>query len=561
MERAEKQDPRWWPLLLLTILIGIVFSPSLGNGFLHYDDSVYLTENPLVRSLSPTNIGRIFTTIQPHAIYVPLVTLSYALEYKIWKLNPFGYHLTNLILHIVNAFLVFILISQLFSHYGVAFFTSLLFALHPLRVESVAWVTERKDLLFALFMLLALLHYLGHLKKNSSVRYLLALGFFIAAILAKTTALVLPFLLILLDGVVERRISSRRWLEKIPFLLVMILLILITAAYSGDFTPQRSYHNYTAIAQNLLGAVPFYMLRTIWPAGLAIRYPTDMRFFMPPLWLSLLLSLFLVSGSFFLFRRYRREWAWGWSFFLISLLPVFGLIWLHYPVADRYSYFPAIGLSFIFVSIPAIGLDRTGNRRSLLKPILVGAGMVALAFLAVATFQRCRVWKNNLSLWNDVIRKYPMTPLALHNRGNAFTSLGRFDEAIRDYSESIRLLPDRAESYWNRALAWSEKNNPGRAETDFSTAIRIDPVYFRQYYRLQVALAGAEGLIATLDMGDRLAGTVQNAEIHATMAEVCVRMKKWTEAEDHLLKAIALEPESAVHRHSLRVLQHQLRNQ
>lgn len=151
--------------LLIAVIVAAAFYPSLFNGFTNFDDNAYLTANPLVRSLAPENIRRIFTSAQPHTVFSPLVTLSFALEYQAWGLRPAGFHAVNLLLHVLNAILVFFLIRGISRSPGAAFFTSLLFAVHPLRVESVAWITERKDLLFAFFFLLALLFYVRYLKK------------------------------------------------------------------------------------------------------------------------------------------------------------------------------------------------------------------------------------------------------------------------------------------------------------------------------------------------------------------------------------------------------------
>lgn len=559
MDLSEKQRNRLLLPLLLAILIAITFSPFLSNGFTHWDDSVHLTENPLIHSLSLTNIGKIFMTVRPHTIYIPLVTISFAIEHKIWGMNPFGYHATNLLLHIINAILVFTLIRCLFSQTGVAFFTSLLFALHPLRVESVVWITERKDLLFTFFFLLALLFYLGYLQKKTSSRYLLSLVMYSGAFLAKTTAIVLPFMLILLDYVVERKISRNRWLEKIPFIILFALFTMITASYLGDFLPEKTAQQSITIRKNLLWIVPFYLQKTIWPNRLAIRYPTDMQFFMPPLWLSLIFSLALIIGSYFLFQRNHREWIWGWSFFFIALLPTFGLIRHFIPVADRYSYLPAIGTAFIFVKIAAILINSTRNYRRILKPLICGTGILCLVILASISFQRRHVWENDLSLWNDVIQKYPMVPLAYNNRGNILSSQGRLDEAILDYSSAIRLLPGSADFYWNRGLVWLKLNKHEQGDSDFFTAILIDPTFFHQYYKLMMAIQGKLGLSTTREMGQRLIKTKPSTEILGVLAEICIRLQLWHDAENHLIEALRISPQSTEYVLSLKKIQEHIK--
>ncbi|MBU4267834.1 MAG: glycosyltransferase family 39 protein, partial [Acidobacteria bacterium] len=331
--------------LVICFIVAAAFFPSLSNGFTNFDDTAYLTANPLVRSLAPANIKQIFTTTRPHTLFSPLVTLTFALEYKLWELDPRGYHAVNLFLHILNALLVFFLIRNVSRSPATAFFTSLLFAIHPLRVESVAWVTERKDLLFTFFFLLALQFYIRYLKKDSGRDYLATLLLFAFAILAKMSALVLPAVLLLMDWKFESRISKKRWLEKIPFAVILLLYAISSwnsvQAFSVQSSGQYSGGLHQVIMKNSLWVIPFYLQKTIWPSRLSAHYPTDMRFFMPSLWFSIFYSIILIGGSFLLLKKFRREWLWGWGFFLVSLLPVFGPVWQFFPVANRYSYLPA----------------------------------------------------------------------------------------------------------------------------------------------------------------------------------------------------------------------------
>jgi len=327
----------------------------------------------------------------------------------------------------------------------------------------------------------------------------------------------------------------------------------------GDFLPEKTAQQSITIRKNLLWIVPFYLQKSIWPNRLAIRYPTAMQFFMPPLWLSLIFSLSLIIGSYFLFQRYRREWIWGWSFFLITLLPIFGLIRHFIPVADRYSYLPAVGTAFIFVKIAAILIDSTSNYRRILKPIICGTGILYLLILASVSFQHRHVWKNDLSLWNDVIQKYPMVPLAYNNRGNILSSLGRLDEAILDYSSAIRLLPGSADVYWNRGLVWLKLKKYEQGDSDFFTAILIDPAFFHQYYKLMMAIQGNQGLSTTREMGQRLTKTKPSAEIHGLLAEICVRLLLWHDAENHLVEALRISPQSTDYFHSLKKIQEHIK--
>jgi len=558
LAKKERQD-----LLLcvgICLVVAAAFFPSLSNGFTNFDDNAYVTENPLVRSLAPGNIKRIFTSTRPHTVFAPLVTLTFALEYRLWGLDPQGFHAVNLLLHVLNALLAFLLIRSVSRSSAVAFFTSLLFAVHPLRVESVAWITERKDLLFTFFLLLALLFYIRYLKKDSGRDYLAALLLFVCAILSKMNALILPLVLLLMDWKFEKRISGKRWLEKLPFAAILLLYGVSSwsslQAYSvGD--PRQDPAGLRAVmAQNSLRVIPFYLQKTVCPSRLSAHYPTDMRFFMPPLWISILLSLALLAGSLLLLRRTWREWLWGWGFFLLALLPAFGVVWHFFPVANRYSYLPAIGLSYVLV----MAVSRAGEtpaRWKKLKMIGAAFGVFILILFATTSFLRCRVWQDSISLWNDVIAKYPMIPLAYQNRAAALKAAGRLDEALADYSRAIRLMP-HAGFFWNRGLARLLNKQRAEAEADFHEAIMNDPEYFRMYGRMMVDLHGRSGYEAVIVMGRRVLAARPDARIHVRMAEAYIRLRRWPEAEFHLREAVRLAPGQEEYRRALQTFRQAL---
>jgi hypothetical protein len=547
--------------LVICFIVAAAFSPSLSNGFTNFDDNAYLTANPLVRSLAPANIKRIFTTTRPHTLFSPLVTLTFALEYQLWELDPRGYHAINLLLHIFNALLVFFLIRSVSRSPLTAFFTSLLFAIHPLRVESVAWVTERKDLLFTFFFLLALLFYIRYLKKDSGRDYLATLLLFAFAILAKMSALVLPAVLLLMDWKFESRISKKRWLEKIPFVVILLLFAISSLgsvqAFSVQNSGQYSGGLQQVIMKNSLWVIPFYLQKTIWPSRLSAHYPTDMRFFMPPLWFSIFYSLILIGGSFLLLKKFRREWLWGWGFFLIALLQVFGLVWHFFPVANRYSYLPAIGLSYILVMAVSQVSGKLARWKKI-KPLWAIIAISALAYFGTASFARCHAWKDSISLWNDVIGKYPMIPLAYNNRASALKAAGRLDEALADYSRAIRLMP-HGSFYWNRGLARLQKNQAAEATGDFYAAILKDPKYFQMFCQMTVDTQGRSGYEPIIGMGKRVLATRPNSQIHVKMAEIFIRWRRWQEADFHLQEAVRLSPHAEEYQRALQEFRQALR--
>lgn len=544
----EKGDT--FSCLLIAVIVAAAFYPSLANGFTNFDDNAYLTANPLVRSLAPENIRRIFTTTQPHTVFSPLVTLSFALEYHAWGLRPAGFHAVNLLLHVLNAILVFFLIRGISRSRGAAFFTGLLFAIHPLRVESVAWITERKDLLLAFFFLLALLFYVRYLKKGANRDYLATLLMFALAVLAKMSALVLPAALLLMDWKFAGRISRRRWLEKIPFAVILIVYGISSWHSIQAFSMHDPGGEPSVTFRNSIWLIPFYLQKTLWPSRLSAHYPTDMRFFMPPLWLSLLLAIAVIGGTFLALKGSRREGLWGWGFFLLTLLPAFGVIWHFFPVANRYSYLPAVGLSYVMVmAILAIG--KTLRRWKTAGIIWLFLAVSSLALFGTVTFLRCQTWKDSLTLWNDVIGKYPMIPLAYNNRALALRDAGRLEEAVADYTRAIELLPDGG-FLWNRGMARLSGNQEEEAAADFHAAILADARYFRMYCRMMAHRLGAEGNERAIAMGRRVLASRPDARIHYQLAELFARSRRWPETGHHLREAARLDPGTGEYRRALR---------
>ncbi|MBE0665959.1 MAG: tetratricopeptide repeat protein [Candidatus Aminicenantes bacterium] len=255
-------------------------------------------------------------------------------------------------------------------------------------------------------------------------------------------------------------------------------------------------------------------------------------------------------------KKFRREWLWGWGFFLIALLQVFGLVWHFFPVANRYSYLPAIGLSYILVMAVFLisgKLARWKKLRSLWAVIAISA----LAYLGTASFARCQVWKDSISLWNDVIGKYPMIPLAYNNRAAALKAAGRLDEALADYSRAIRLMPHDG-FYWNRGLARLQKNQAKEAMEDFYTAILKDQKHFQIFCQMMIDTHGRSGYEPIIEMGKRVLATRPNSQIHIKMAETFISLRRWQEADFHLQEAVRLSPHTEEYRRALQVFREAL---
>lgn len=413
-------DRSFWLPLLVIALTALIYWPSLGSGFTAWDDDSLLLGNPQVTSLSPGNLRNIFFSFH-HGLYHPLVTLSYAVEYHFFGLAPLIYHLDNLLLHLVNVVLVYLFIALLGGGGWLAAAVALFFGLHPLHVESVAWVAERKDLLYTAFFLSGLIAYLYFRRTGNRWLYLAALALCLFSLGAKVMAVSFPLVLLLLDYLEQRRFDRASW----PFFLMAAVfgaLAVLARLYSGHLTndPAWSFNNLLIGSHRLAF---HYFPRIFLPWLDTPLYPgvTFAQKTFAALPLTYYLSPFLAAAFFAgLFRLARRERGivFGLGFFLAALLPALFSIPVG-PFADRYTYLSSIGLLF------AAGLVV----RRLPPAFLVIPLALVLAF-APMTWQKCAVWQDNYSLWGAAAEKYPFSREALGNRALSCIETGRRTEAL-----------------------------------------------------------------------------------------------------------------------------------
>ncbi|MCX5902467.1 MAG: tetratricopeptide repeat protein [Proteobacteria bacterium] len=469
-------------VVLITV---IAFYPSLNNGFPNWDDGAYLTENAAVKELSWHSIKTMFTSFYV-ACYLPLTILSYALEYRFFGLDPFAYHATSLILHLGNCLLVFWFIFMLRANITAAFITALLFGIHPLHVESVAWVSERKDVLCTLFFLAALISYLYyHRKAKSPALYSLALALFMCALLSKAMAITLPCVLLLCDYFNQRAWNRKLLWEKVPFFLLAAIFaaVALYAQHSlGGVRNQPSVSLLDTVAIAGYGLV-FYLAKILVPLNLSCLYPyPNMAQGLPVSFYAGAMLAFILLAAAAASVRYAKDLSFGALFFFITIAPVLQLVPIGQAMAaDRYTYIPSIGLLYLaaegFARLCGSGGEAARKRNRLLLP----AAIFICAMLCVLTWQRCLVWKDGVTLWNDVIRNYPLDPVAYHNRALAFKDAGDYERAIADFTTALTMSPQFIDAYNNRGLAYKNKKEFKKALADFDTALSLSPRYAKAW--------------------------------------------------------------------------------
>ena len=455
--------------LMLAAAVGIAFSPVLRNDFVGYDDPDYVVNNPhVVGGLTGANAAWAFT----HAYasnWHPLTWLSHQLDCTLYGLHPAGHHFTSLLLHAVNTILVFLWLSGLTGARWRSAAVAAAFGLHPLRVESVAWVAERKDVLSTSFALLALIAYSAYARRPGWARYG-AVALLVAASLASKPAWVtLPLLLVLVDWWPLGRRALR---EKIP------LLALSGLGAAAAVWAQRAGASVSALDQLPLGlrlanaalSLVRYLGKTAWPARLAVFYPFPETV---AGWQAGLCLLAVAAVTMLVVRlRGSRPWmAMGWGWYLLALLPVIGIVQVGMQaMADRYLYAPLIGL---LIAVAWTAPDR---------PAVRGAAAAVLAVWAVLTWRQCEVWRNGLTLFQHAAAVTQGNFVAHDNLGVELDRRGRAEEALAEYREALRIRPgDRnasqnfAQASFQAGARLLEEGKFREAETRFQEGLRLRP--------------------------------------------------------------------------------------
>ena len=496
--------------LLLALITLLAYLPASRDGFVNYDDQDYVTENSAVqKGLTWPGIKWAFTT--SHASnWHPLTWLSHMADCELFALNPGAHHLVNVLFHTANVVLLFLLLLWLTGELWPAAFVAALFAWHPLHVESVAWISERKDVLstfFALLTLLAYTRYAQHVtsalcqvtRTNSTSSpvtrlpaealakaghpsrfYWLALIFFALGLMAKPMLVTLPFVMLLLDYWPLGRIPDyqfripdlkRLTLEKWPFFLLASVSSLITflVQRGGEAVVSLEIVPPVLRLENALTAYALYLLKTIWPVNLGVIYPLPRAI---PWFAALAAVAVLISLSAAAWRTRKRSpyGLVGWLWFLGTLVPVIGLVQVgDAAMADRYTYFPLIG---VFLAV-AFGIRDLANRFQFPKPAVIAAAVMFLAGCLVLTENQLRYWRDSESLFIHALAVTKDNYLAHLNLGTVFQKEGRLNEALAEYHEAARLSPGYFRVHSNLGSLLDDMGRPEEALAEYRLALRL----------------------------------------------------------------------------------------
>ena len=533
--------------LMLALITFLVFLPALWNGFVAWDDQVNLYENPQYRGLTWPQIRWMFSNVTM-GHWIPLTWLTFGLDFVLWGMNPFGYHLTSLVVFAANAPALYFVARRLLRSATSfdegtltvsAVAATLFFALHPLRAESVAWATERRDVLSGLFFLLTVLLYLkAHDQVGAQRRWLLtgSVGLYVLALVSKASVMVLPAVLVVLDVYPLRRLGGRWrdwvgsaaravWLEKIPF------VVLGAAGAAVTYYAQNANSFITPLERYPLAARPamvfyslwFYLEKTLMPRGLSPLYELpahvsllDRQFLIPALAVTALTTTLVLL---------RRRWPAGlavWIYYAIALGPVIGIVHSgHQLTNDRYSYLPGIGLAVVLGG--AVGAVIRAGVAGVLRPLLVkvvlGLAVVWLGGLAYLSTQQAQVWRDTENLWRYAIEVDPDCAICHGNLGVYLAHQNHYQLAKSEFDRVLALRPDTKKAHLQLGYLYATRGDFPRAVDHFEQYVTRYPNDVEGLNNLGAALVNArrtQEALVHLQRGLRIQPS--HAQLHVSLA-------------------------------------------
>jgi tetratricopeptide (TPR) repeat protein len=463
--------------------------------FVFFDDHVYVIEKAeVLAGLSAASIRWAITTTDA-GFWHPLTWISLMIDHEVWGLHPGGYHLTNVLLHLIATLILFVALHRLTGALWKSGFVAALFALHPLHVESVAWIAQRKDVLSGLFWMLSLFLYARYVEKPVLGRYGLVLLSFSLGLMAKPMVVTLPIILILLDMWPCRRLSGQLWRrnwkrvvgEKIPFLILGAAAGVVTILAEQQVGALKTLAEFSFMSRlsNAVVAYGFYLYKTVWPFHLSVHYPHPGAW---PVW-HVVLSLAVLMGVTFLTIRTFRKYPFllvGWFWYLIGLLPVIGLLQIgSHAFADRYTYIPLIG---VFMAL-AWGADAWTAGRPLRRLPVTAASLMAVIALSLISVQQVGFWRDAETLFRQAVGVTQNNYLAHNNLGAALSRQGRYGEAIGQFTKALALRPDYREARFNMGEALAGEGRYEEALYHYRRVIDLQPEFAEAHNNIAIVYA------------------------------------------------------------------------
>ncbi len=544
---------QWLALIAIVLLTFMAYSSAIRGGFI-WDDDDYVTQNPLLTG--PHGLWRIWSTTESPQYY-PLVFTTFWMERRLWGLNPMGYHAVNVSLHAINAILVWWLLRRL--EVPGAWMIGAIFAVHPVHVESVAWISERKNVLSGLFYLLALGCYLRFQTERRWAWYAGALGLFILALLSKTVTATLPLALLLVRWLRGWRIGWREVLELVPFLMIGAAMGLLTKWYELHVVGAQGLDWNLSLGERLLvagRALAFYVMKLVWPTDLIFNYPRwqlDIQDLTQWSW------VLGVGMACLVFWWKRQVWSRGplvgMAFFSVSLVPALGFVNV-FPmrysfVADHFQYLASLGMIALIVGSVVWGFDRwikpdtSGNGRMLdwMKPIL---GFLVLVILVSLTWKQGQIYHDLETLWQDTLSKNPNSWLAHTGLGDVLARQGSPDQALEHFRLSLQINPKDEYAHYNLGVIMASQGRQTEAIEHYQHALQIRPIYPDALTNLGAIMADQGRLEEAIQLyQSALRYKPSDPDTHNNLGVVLLNSNRLGEAIEHFQEALKSQGDHA----------------
>jgi len=537
------------PMLIVLAVTLIVFIPSLSNDFVNWDDDVNIIENVNLEVFNWESIKNIFHPVKGHVIgnYNPLTIFTFAVEKHLVGLDATLYHVNNLILHLICTFLVYRLMLLMRMSPMAAMLVALLFGIHPMRVESVAWITERKDVLFGAFYLGALCLYTRYVAEGLKNKKLvwIALGLFFFSLLSKIQAVALPLTMLAVDYYFKRDLNFKLIIEKIPFFLFSLffgLLGIYTLSLQGSLADDVTQYNF--FDRLLIGGYSWivYLIKAVVPYKMVALYPypktLTWQFYVAPI-----IGLGTVAAAFWAFKKELTGIVFGFLVFFFNVIFMLQIVGAGQGfIADRFTYIPYLGLFFI----AGFYFDKL-NKQDVKKANILKYSLIAfLVVCAFLSFQQIKTWKNGETLWTHAINNLETTTLPYSNRGFYYRERKQFQKALLDYNSAIKINGSKGDLYNSRGKTYFDMNNVAPAIEDYRRAIALDNEKAEYHVNLGAAL-GAQGNIPAalqaLNAGVAADPEFANAYLNRSLAYS--QQDKFQEAIQDITKYLELKPNNS----------------
>lgn len=468
----------YYVFFTICCIIIISFSPLFNADFLEWDDRDYITKNPSIQSLSLYNI-KLFFSKSYLGNYHPLTMVSYSFDYLIGKGNPFYFHITNILLHIFNTYVIYIIVRLISKNRIIAIVTCLLFATHPLSVESVGWIAERKNLLYTFFFLISILFFIRYITKDNKKYYWFCLLFFLFSILSKGQAVTLPFTLIAIIWIIKKQFYDRKlFFNLIPFFILSIIfgIIAIVSQYNDGYinmSINTSIFDKISIA---CYSYCIYIVKITFPINLSVLHPfpkhidyTFSLYIIPTLCIFFLFiysikkQLYLLGAIILIFTSN--------IVFILQILPLGGYIY-----AERYTYIPSI----VIFLIPTIVLYTSFSLMS--KKIITTFFLLIIIGNSFITYDRSKIFTNSDLLYQDILKKYPNDEITLNSMSALMTNKGNYDKALVYVNKAINSDSKYFQAYYSKGMIYYKLEDDTNALVNLEKCVSIEPKYYDAYY-------------------------------------------------------------------------------